>query len=97
MSTFNVVQVRLQSSCITFTEAHNELTNLQLWIEENRADIPVDAINSSRELCDLWVIEIIENRVGRMKRMTSVSKPWMRLGLHSLNKLYQFTNILLYS
>jgi len=29
----NVAQVRLQSSSINFTETHDELTNLQLWIE----------------------------------------------------------------
>jgi len=66
----NVVQVRLQSSSITFTEAHDELTNLQLWIEKKSADIPMDAISSSQELCDLWGIEIIEERVRRKKRMT---------------------------
>jgi len=66
----NVVQVRLQSSSITFTEAHDELANPQLWIEEKRADIPMDAISSRRELYYLWGIEIIEKRVRRKKRMS---------------------------
>lgn len=65
----DIVQKRLQSPAMTFADAYEDLQALAAWLQENRESCAQEAVNKSKDLCDIWGLEINIKRVRRKKCM----------------------------